>query len=70
MNYPGFNLKVRKVANGYTVHRISTSGDLTPEEHDDHVAMTIAEVHRLVINLVVEELGYLEPEPESESDKP
>lgn len=37
MAHPGFNLKVRKVNNGYTIH-ISVLRD-GEEDHDDHVVM-------------------------------
>lgn len=37
MGHPGFNIKVRKVNNGYTIHR-SVFQRGGGEEHDDHVA--------------------------------
>jgi len=37
MAHPGFNLKVRKVNNGYTIHTSVIRGG--EEAHDDHVVM-------------------------------
>ena len=61
MSNPGFNLKVRAVANGFTVHRTTVPGGKAPETHDDHVAMSAEDIRDLLRCLVSDELERLTP---------
>ena len=64
MSARGFNIKVRQVANGYTVHRTTIPGGNVPEDHDDHVAMDVPGLRFLLSTMVHQEIECLEPAPE------
>ncbi len=59
MSHPGFNLKVRKVANGYTVHRTNIPGGKVADAHDDHVATDLEHLRELLEALTGQELHEL-----------
>lgn len=68
MSYPGFNIKVRQVSNGYTVHRTTVPGGKAAEDHDDHVATDLEGLRTLLDEIVADELSVWEVDDSGPGD--